>query len=57
VAAQPSTEGLEAVDADVIACSLGPNSFRWRMTCFLSETIDFVTTQTKDGAEFRRFGL
>ncbi len=49
-AADPRTEGAQAPGADVIACSLGPNTATWRMSNVLSDAIDFVTLQGRKGS-------
>lgn len=51
-AADPSLESadLSAQDgADVIACSLGPNSAKWEMRQVLSDAIDFATASGRGG--------
>lgn len=50
-AADPSLElGEEAgPGADVICCSLGPNSATWGLSATLRAAIEFVATQARDG--------
>ncbi|MET0878450.1 MAG: S8 family serine peptidase [Tardiphaga sp.] len=40
---------MRAGGADIIACSLGPNSAKWEMRQVLSDAIDFAATKGRDG--------
>lgn len=49
-AARPSLEGvIDEHGADVISCSLGPNTAVWTIRQVLSDAIDFAATQGRQG--------
>lgn len=49
-AARPSDEDVDGVaGADIISCSLGPNSASWTMRQVLSDAIDAAATGGRDG--------
>jgi len=48
-AAEPTTEGVAAPGADVVACSLGPNEATWKMSNVLSDAIDFIAERGRSG--------
>jgi subtilisin family serine protease len=44
-----SGQGANARGADVISCSLGPNHTHWRLNSVLSDAIEAVTTEGRNG--------
>jgi thermitase len=48
-AANPSLENQNATGADIISCSLGPNTAQWTMTQVLSDAITNAATQGRGG--------
>lgn len=48
-AADPSQENVNAVGADVIACSLGPNGADWTLTSVLDRAIHFAVSKGRNG--------
>ncbi|MCW2308888.1 S8 family serine peptidase [Rhodobium gokarnense] len=49
-AADPSLEGRTEEGADIVACSLGPNSAVWTMSAVLDDAIDFAATKGGGGS-------
>jgi subtilisin family serine protease len=48
-AARPALEGGPQAGADIIACSLGPNTATWTMRQVLSDAIDFAASKGRQG--------
>lgn len=48
-AADPSKENVNAVGADVISCSLGPNGADWTLSSVLDRAIQFAVNKGRNG--------
>lgn len=46
---EPGAGRPRSAGADIIACSLGPNTAKWEMRQVMSDAIDFAATQGRDG--------